>query len=44
VSGGFRAEVAMWPMPFIVIFGMIASPFLESEVLELRYEGRLWLE
>ena len=35
---------AFEPMPCVVILGMSDSPFLESEVLELRYEGELRLE
>ena len=31
-------------MPCVVVLGMSDSPFLESEVLELRYESELWLE
>jgi hypothetical protein len=35
---------AFEPMPCVVVLGMSDSPFLESEVLELRYEGELRLE
>jgi len=35
---------AFEPMPCVVILGISDSPFLESEVLELRYEGELQLE
>jgi hypothetical protein len=31
-------------MPCVVVLGMRDSPFLDSEVLELRYEGELQLE
>jgi hypothetical protein len=43
VGWWMRVE-AFEPMPCVVVLGMSDSPFLESEVLELRYEGELRLE